>query len=136
MPDATFIRFFLVSLAGVLIDIGLALGLNVLAGIPLRPAAVISFAVAACFNYVLHEKWSFGGRESPLSGKRLVAFVTVSVTVLGVRLVVLTVLAMLLPAEHFWNLIALVTAVGFSYLINYGVSRWVIFVRGGLSRRP
>ncbi len=136
MRNSSFLRFFAVSVAGVVIDIGLVLALNWFIGVPLRPAATAGFVVAASFNYELHEKWSFGDRTSPLSGQRLLAFVSVSVIVLGVRLAVLTGLGAFLPATPAWNAFALVTAVGLSYLANFGISRWLIFRRGGVSRRP
>lgn len=134
MPDTSFFRFFLVSLLGVVIDIGLVLGLNAFIGVPLRLAAVAGFVVAASFNYVLHEKWSFGNRANQLSRRRLLAFVSVSVVVLCIRLGVLTVLGVFLPTTHLWNSFAVIMAIGFSYLANYGISRWLIFRRSGASR--
>ncbi len=48
------VRFFLVSVAGLAVDIGIAFSIATLLGAPLWIAAATGFLVAACGNYILH----------------------------------------------------------------------------------
>lgn len=89
-------RFFVVALAGVVIDIGLSWTLAELAGVPLTLAAAIGFVVATVVNYIAHETWTFG-KGRGLSGRRALKYLGVLAAAFATRLGVLVLLQASLP---------------------------------------
>ena len=60
------LRFFVVTVLGVILDLAIAFALHTWAGVPLWLAAATGFTLAASANYVIHQTWSVrGGRGSP-----------------------------------------------------------------------
>ncbi len=57
---SSLVRFGLVAVAGLCVDLGTAWALRSLTTIPLTLAAFLGFVAGAIFNYLLHERWTFG----------------------------------------------------------------------------
>lgn len=123
--DAALIRFGLVAVAGLAVDLAVAWSIAAVAGFPLPIAALCGFLVAASGNYVLHERWTFRSGAG-LSARRGVLYLALMGATLGVRIGAVTVL-------HSWVfakaqvLPPLVLATGFSFLFNFAVSKFLVF---------
>lgn len=121
------IRFFLVSVGGVVVDITIAYAIATMLGIPLWIATAVGFSVAACGNYILHEVWTFRCETSRLSRKRaLYYFITSGITLLA-RLVVVVVLSAWVSGDH--TLMILVGGAAVSFFVNYIISKFLVFSR-------
>lgn len=126
----TAIRFLLVSVLGVGLDLGLAAAL--MAGMHLSPrlAATAGLCAAVLLNYALHEKYTFARHHNTLSARRLGGFALNSLAVLGVRLAALELLLRVpMLASAAGGLPALVVAAGVSFVFSFVVSRLLIFRR-------
>jgi len=124
------VRFFLVSLAGLGVDIGIAWALIALWGVPDLVAAVVGFSIATVTNYFGHQFWTFHGGERRASMRRFLAFCVVVVFTLIVRLLVLDSLGPLLPGAGLNALVRLGLAAGASFVVTFLLSRFMIFSRG------
>lgn len=120
------LRFGLVAVAGLVVDIGVAWGLVQLWALPILVAATVGFLCGALLNYVLHELWTFQDSSKRLSLARLMAYLLGLWFVLGVRMAGVAVLSILLPGQ---SLLILVAATGLSFCANYLVSKSLIFRR-------
>lgn len=122
------VRFGFVVVGGLVLDLGMAWSLANLASLPLGGAAVAGFLSGALFNYVLHEFWTFRSAESRLSMRRVVLYLSMMVAVLGTRL---GVIALLSGGLHgpVGSLVVLVCASGVSFVVNYLLSRFVVYRR-------
>lgn len=116
-------RFFAVTVLGVVIDLAIAFALNRWLGIPLWLAAAIGFTLAASFNYVIHQTWSF--RSGPLSLKRAGLYAAVALVTLGVRVGIVAQLERLVPGA--WPLAILVCGAGVSFVVNFILSKFIVF---------
>lgn len=121
-----FIRFGLVSVLGVGIDLGIGWSLSHLAAVPLTLAALCGFAVAAIFNYILHERWTFG-RSKGLSARRGGLYSLSLAITLAVRLSIIAAIQSVFRLERGQELFALVPGVGLSFVANYCMSKYLIF---------
>jgi putative flippase GtrA len=117
------VRFFLVTVLGVVIDLAIALALHTYAGADLWLAAAIGFALAASANYVIHQTWSF--RSGPLSLKRAGLYALVALVTLAVRVGIVALLEQAVPGA--WPLAILIAGAGGSFLVNFGLSKFVVF---------
>jgi len=122
-------RFFLVTVLGVILDIGIAYALAEWIGWPLWFAALIGFIVAACFNYVVHQTWSFQSGSRQLSAHRAARYGIVAVMTLVVRLAVIALLDAFLPMG--FTLAILICGAGVSFFVNFGLSKWFAFGEAG-----
>lgn len=86
-------RFCAVGSLGYVVNLGVYAAV-LQAGADFRAAAVCSFVVAVSHNYVLNRRWTFAAFRGHL-GRQAARFLTVSVTALGLNIVVLTTLASL-----------------------------------------
>ncbi|MCL6285273.1 GtrA family protein [Ruegeria sp. 2012CJ41-6] len=118
-------RFATVVCLGFAVDIGVSLWLAVGFDLPLVLAAAVGFLTAACFNYVLHELWSFHSKTSRLSLRRLGMYLLSTGFALAVRLVLVGVASLFLSSE----LHALAVGAAVSLLVNYILSRRIVFRR-------
>ena len=118
-----FVRFFAVTVLGVILDLAIAFALHQWAGVPLWLAAAIGFTLAAGANYVIHQTWSF--RSGPLSMKRAGLYAGVALVTLAVRVGIVALLDRALPGA--WPLAILVAGAGGSYCVNFVLSKWVVF---------
>ncbi|MEO9781908.1 MAG: GtrA family protein [Sedimentitalea sp.] len=124
MQRAQFLRFGIVAVIGLSVDLGVAWVLAQVWAVPLPIAATVGFLCGAVLNYGMHELWTFQDRSGRLSLKRLFAYLLSLWFVLAVRLGGIAVLGWLLPDYTFLILIA---ATGLSFCANYIVSKSLIF---------
>lgn len=117
------VRFFAVTVLGVILDLAIAFALHQWAGVPLWLAAATGFALAASANYVIHETWSF--RSGPLSARRATLYGAVALATLAVRVGIVAMLERALPGA--WPLAILVAGAGGSFVVNFALSKWVVF---------
>lgn len=125
-----FARFFAVTVLGVILDLAIALALHTYAGAPLWLAAATGFALAAGANYVIHQTWSF--RSGPLSLARAGLYALVALVTLAVRVGIVALLDRLIADA--WPLAVLVCGAGGSFLVNFVLSKWVVFAAPGGDR--
>lgn len=119
-------RFLATSIAGFLVDMGVAAACLAWTGMSIWGAAVTGFGVAALFNYVLHEVWTFDRPGKGFSARRLAGFVLSSIAALATRLAVLGLLSLVLADSRF-SFLLLVAAAGISLGVNYLISRVFVF---------
>lgn len=117
------VRFFAVTVLGVILDLAIAFALHQWAGVPLWLAAAIGFTLAASANYVIHQTWSF--RSGPLSLRRAGLYALVALVTLAVRVAIVAQADRLLPDA--WPLAILVCGAGGSFVVNFVLSKWVVF---------
>ncbi|MCL9997838.1 MAG: GtrA family protein [Erythrobacter sp.] len=117
------IRFFAVTVLGVILDLAIAFALHHWAGAPLWLAAAAGFMLAASANYVIHQTWSF--RAGPLSLRRAGLYAVVALATLAVRVTIVALLDRLLPGA--WPLAILVAGAGGSFCVNFVLSKRVVF---------
>lgn len=122
-PDAALLRFTLVAVGGLLIDVAIAWLLADKAGFPLPAAALCGFVCGALANYVAHERWTFG--HGALSARRGFAYLATTGFVLALRVGSVALLRAVLPLAG--SLPILVAATGVSFTANYLLSRRVVF---------
>jgi putative flippase GtrA len=121
------VRFFAVTVLGVVIDLAIAFALHQWAGVPLWLAAAMGFTLAAGANYVIHQTWSF--RAGPLSARRAALYGAVALATLTVRVGIVALLERALPEA--WPLAILVAGAGGSFCVNFALSKWVVFAPEG-----
>lgn len=119
------LRFFGVTVLGVVLDIAIAYGLHEFAGVSLALAAVIGFVCAASANYVLHQLWSFQGQRRGLSIGRAAKYGFVAALTLLVRVSVVAVLDLYLAGQY--ALMILICGAGVSFFVNFGLSKLFVF---------
>ena len=119
------IRFFVVTVLGVILDLTIAFALHTYAGAPLWLAAATGFTIAAAANYVIHQSWSFGGGLASLSARRAVLYGAVALATLGVRVGIVALLEHWLPGA--WPLAILIAGAGGSFGVNFVLSKFLVF---------
>ena len=123
--QSSLVRFGAVAVAGLTLDLATAWCLATFAGVPLPFAAAGGICAGAVLNYWLHERWTFGRGE--VSAKRGSLYTLVLLTTLVSRVGSVALLqATLLPGPRH-RLPVLVIATGISFVINYLMSRYVVF---------
>jgi len=119
------IRFFGVTVLGVIIDIAIAWALHTYAGVPLWIAATVGFALAASGNYILHQTWSFQSGSRQLSAARGARYGAVALLTLIARI------ATVAGLERVWEaapaLIILIGGAGVSFFVNFTLSKLFVF---------
>jgi putative flippase GtrA len=119
------LRFFAVTVLGVVIDLAIALALHSALGVPLWLAAAIGFTLAASANYVIHQTWSFQSGPRSLSARRAVLYGGVAFVTLGVRVGIVALLDRLVAEA--WPLAILVAGAGGSFCVNFALSKFLVF---------
>ena len=117
------LRFFAVTVLGVVIDLAIAFALHTGLGVPLWIAAAIGFTLAASANYVIHQTWSF--QSGPLSLKRAGAYTLVALATLAVRVGIVALLDRVVAGA--WPLAILVAGAGGSFGVNFALSKFLVF---------
>ena len=126
------VRFFAVTVLGVILDLAIAFALHAYVGVPLWLAAAIGFALAASANYVIHQIWSF--RTGPLSLKRGGLYAGVALATLAVRVGIVALLERLLPGTL--PLAILIAGAGGSFFVNFLLSKFVVFAPAPAGETP
>ncbi|MDA7430280.1 GtrA family protein [Primorskyibacter aestuariivivens] len=119
-----YVRFLIVAILGLGLDIGASWILAHSFGVILWQAAGIGFVFAAVFNYMLHELWTFRDGARELSAVRSVRYLAVLVMTFFTRLAVVAGLDVIFPALP--AIIVLLFGAGVSFLVSFAASkRWV-----------
>lgn len=122
------IRFFFVSIGGVVVDIAFAYAVASLLGAPLWLAAAVGFIVAAFGNYILHEAWTFRQEEPHnLSSRRALYYLFSSGVTLLSRLAVVAWLCTWISQDY--ALAILFGGAAMSFFVNYFISKFLVFSR-------
>lgn len=119
------IRFFAVTVLGVVIDLAIAFALNTGLGMPLWLAAAIGFTLAASLNYVIHQTWSFQSGPRSLSARRAGLYAAVALATLAVRVAIVAMLDRALAGAY--PLAILIAGAGGSFFVNFALSKFVVF---------
>lgn len=127
-----FLRFFAVTVLGVVLDLAIAFALHQWAAVPLWLAAAIGFAVAAGANYVIHQTWSF--RSGPPSLRRAGLYALVALITLAVRVAIVAVLELAVAGA--WPLAILIFGAGGSFIVNFLLSKFVVFAAAPAGEAP
>ena len=125
-PMGELLRFGIVAVAGLAVDLALAWVLAVRGGVPLTAAAAAGFAVGAVVNYILHELWTFRDGARQVSMRRVACYLAALGLVLAVRLAAVAVLSRLWPGDGS-ALTVLFAATGLSFVVNYVASKVLVF---------
>lgn len=126
------VRFFVVTVLGVILDLAIAFALHQWAGMPLWLAAAIGFTLAAGTNYVIHQTWSF--RSGPLSLRRAGLYALVAMVTLAVRVGIVALLESAVPGA--WPLAILVAGAGGSFFVNFALSKRAVFAPTAAAKAP
>lgn len=121
------IRFFAVTVLGVVLDIAIAYALAVHFGLALWLAATIGFVMAASVNYVAHQLWSFRAGPRQLSASRALKYAIAALATLAARVAVVALLDRALGGEP--GLLILICGAGVSFFVNFGLSKFVVFAK-------
>lgn len=119
------LRFFIVTVLGVVIDLAIAFVLHTWAGVPLWLAAAIGFTLAASANYVIHQTWSFQTGPRSLSARRAGLYAAVALATLAVRVAIVALLDRALTEAL--PLPILIAGAGGSFFVNFALSKFVVF---------
>lgn len=122
---SSLVRFGLVAVVGLAIDLTTAWSLATFAGAPLPLAATIGFAVASAVNYVLHEYWTFG--QGSVSGRRGSLYALTLLATLAARVGCVAALERTALPDPRDRLAVLILATGVSFVVNYLLSRHLVF---------
>lgn len=125
LTEAT--RFFLVSVAGLSVDVGLAWALIALVSASDPVAVAAGFATATVANYFAHQFWTFPSGPRAASLRRFLGFCAVVAVTFGVRLTALALLADVFPGSGVEAPIRLGLAAGTSFLVAFPLSRFLVF---------
>jgi putative flippase GtrA len=119
------LRFFAVTVLGVVIDLAIAFALHTGLDVPLWLAAAIGFTLAASANYVIHQTWSFQRGPRNLSARRAGLYALVALATLAVRVAIVALLDRTLAGAY--PLAILIAGAGGSFFVNFALSKFVVF---------
>lgn len=119
------LRFFMVTVLGVVIDLAIAFALHTGLGVPLWLAAAIGFTLAASANYVIHQTWSFQRGPRRVSARRAGLYALVALATLAVRVAIVALLDRALAGAY--PLAILIAGAGGSFFVNFALSKFVVF---------
>jgi putative flippase GtrA len=122
--DMEALRFTVVAIGGVFLDLGIAYSLVLGFGLPLWLAATVGFVVAALVNYVMHELWTFGSATRRPSLRRAAKYVFFSALTLVARLTVVFLLGVWFGSGPVLPI--LIAGVSGSFVVNYTLSKFLI----------
>jgi putative flippase GtrA len=121
-------RFLAVAVAGLIVDLAVAWSAAHFLDMPLWLAAVAGFAVAATFNYALHELWTFRAGARRLSAGRALRYAVALAATLSARVATVALLDAKLAGTV--ALPVLVAGAGVSFCVNYFISKHFVFRHG------
>jgi putative flippase GtrA len=125
------LRFFAVTVLGVVLDIAMAYALHSALGWPLWLAAASGFVIAAGANYAIHQTWTFRAGPRRLSLGRAARYGAVALVTLLARLAAVAALAPLAGPDL--ALGVLIAGAGVSFCVNFTLSKLFVF-RGSPAR--
>lgn len=121
-----FLRFFTVSVTGVLVDVGLAWLLATALGAPLWLAAAVGFTVAAALNYVLHRGWTFQRASAMAEQARLLRYLAALGLTFVARMAAVNGFGALLGPEP-PPLAVLLPSVAVSFAVGFLATKFMVF---------
>lgn len=121
------VRFGIVSVLGLALDLSLAWTLATIGGVPLPAAATAGFLAGAVSNYVLHARWTFGSADRKLTAALGGRYALSLAATLAARVVSVAALERLTPPGADSNLLVLMSATGVSFLVNFLLSKYLVF---------
>ncbi|MDP1641135.1 MAG: GtrA family protein [Phenylobacterium sp.] len=121
------LRFGVVAVAGLVVDLGVAMALSTGAGWPLTLAAACGFAAGAGLNYVLNLRWTFRVQGSAGVPGRIAAYALTLGATLLTRLLVVKALEPMAGGSLVGPLGVLVAATGVSFFVNFFLSKRFVF---------
>lgn len=124
-----FTRFLVVSITGLGADLFVALSSSYFLEIALPLATILGFAAGGIVNYFLHEYWTFRSSSSRLSLKRSMLYAVSMLITLVSRVSMVAILQTFIFSVPMKDFIILICAVAFSFMVNYAVSKFLIFNR-------
>jgi putative flippase GtrA len=119
------IRFLVVAVAGLILDIAIAWCAARLLGLPLWIAAATGFCVAALMNYALHELWTFRQGIRRISTGRALRYAAGLAITLAARVTAVAILAACVSNDR--TLGILIVGAGVSFLVNFLISKHFVF---------
>jgi putative flippase GtrA len=120
------LRYLVVVVAGLCVDLGLAIVLVKL-GVSTWLASAVGLIGGAASNFFMHRYWTFQGAETQAMFPQLLSYAISVALILPVRLAVLAILSYLpLPIGPS---LALVLATGVSFCVNFLVLKRLVFQR-------
>lgn len=120
-------RFFLISIVGLVVDIGIAWVLIASFGASDWVGASVGFFIATATNYIGHQLWTFREHSQGLSWRRFFLFTSVVMATLAVRLGVLSLAGSVLMGDG-WKIPGrLLFAAAISFVVTFFLSRQFVF---------
>lgn len=119
------IRYTLVAICGLGIDITIAWGLLKIWNITLMFSATMGFFSGAVFNYIMHELWTFQSGFRRLSVNRAFSYFLSLWATLSVRLITVALLSFIMLAGQ--DLAILVISAGMSFFVNFAIIKLMVF---------
>ncbi len=71
-----FVKYFVVGVSGVAIDLGTLIFLKQIIGLPSVAAVAANQVMVLAYNFLLNKYWSFRNRELP--GKQIMRYITIA----------------------------------------------------------
>lgn len=124
--NSTPVRYLIVTLLGLAIDIGLAL-LLVHAGFSRPAAAAAGVVCGAASNFMLHRIWTFPSDKARSVGAQLLTYVVALALTLAIRIAVLAIIGFAFPVVG--DALALFIAVGVSFICNFLLLKRLVFIQ-------
>lgn len=122
------VRFFLISLVGVVFDLAVGTALLFFVTQSTYFACLSGFCSGLVIAYIGHQKFTFGTRTSPLELKRFVTFACCSILIIGIRFAVISIATEAVSiTSPIANALLLLIATGVSFVANFVISKVVIF---------
>ncbi len=122
-----FIRFFIVAVGGLVIDLAIVWLTLALLPVHISIAMIAGFSAGALANYLAHEFWTFkSGEGTQASVGRAASYYVIVSLALGVRVGAATVLEHFFPTPQ-WLWPIIIVSVGLSFVTNFGLTRFVLF---------
>ncbi|MBX3099966.1 MAG: GtrA family protein [Salinibacterium sp.] len=122
LAESTLVRFFVVALAGVLLDVAI---FTLLVALGARPsvASIMSSSIAVCSTYFASSRLVFRVRYSP---RRMLAYVVwYAISITGFALAIDTAWVQFGGTPTLWKLVSL----PISFLVNFAVVNFVVLRR-------
>lgn len=127
------LRFGLVAVLGLVVDISVAWSFAAIIGTPLVLAATIGFAAGAGCNYVCHELWTFRSGARQLSLRRAALYSATLGFTLATRLAMVAILERLLAGPG-QEIVILLLATAVSFFVSYLTGKLLVFKSGDTTK--